>query len=184
MEIIDQHSRGEFFALVSYVPEPLGSTLDRLKHSVGGERSSPAHVTLLPPRPLRSDPEAAYVRIREVLAGFPAFELELTEICRFPATNVLYLAVGKGHEQIREIYRALNLGELHHQEEFEFLPHLTLAYPADLESAEKMRLELDKAWSQHRPAEAFVVDRAVFISRTPDGGWNQLGEHSLSELVP
>jgi len=183
MDIIDRHSRGDLFALVSYVPEPLGSTLDGLKALLRGEPPSPAHITLLPPRPLRTDPVAAYERIREVLTGFPAFELELTEICRFPTTNVLYLAVGKGHEQIREIYRALNHGDLFYSEEFEFLPHLTLAYPPDLTAAEGVRLQLEKAWNQVRHLQPFVIDKAVFLSRTADGSWNQRGEHSLSELI-
>jgi len=183
MDIVDQHSRGELFALVSYIPEPLGSTLDGLKTPRNSERASPAHITLLPPRPLRTDPLQAYQRIREVLAGFPAFELELTEICRFPTTNVLYLAVGKGHEQIREIYRALNHGEFFHREEFDFLPHLTLAYTSDPTAAEDIRLRLEEAWNQVRHLQPFIIDRAVFLSRTADGNWNQCGEHSLSELI-
>lgn len=145
MEIVNQHTEGELFALVSYVPEPLGPTLDSLKTPPNGMPLSPAHITLLPPRPLRTDPLSAYERIREVLTGFPAFELELTEICRFPSTNVIYLAVGKGQDQIHELYRALNHGEFSHEEEFEFLPHLTLAYPSDLESAERIRIELEKS---------------------------------------
>jgi 2'-5' RNA ligase len=184
MEIIDQHTRGELFALVSYVPEPLGSTLAGLKMPPSGKPASPAHITLLPPRPLRIDSGLAYERIRRVLAGFPAFELELTEICRFPTTNVLYLAVGKGHLQIHELYRALNHGEFLHKEEFEFLPHLTLAYPSDLEDAERIRIQLDKEWNQVRHLQPFLIDKAVFLSKAADGNWNPRGEHSLSELIP
>jgi 2'-5' RNA ligase len=184
MEIVNQHTRGELFALVSYVPEPLGSTLDGLKTPPKGLPLSPAHITLLPPRPLRTDPLVAYERIQEVLTGFPAFELELTEICRFPTTNVLYLAVGKGHDQIRELYRALNHGEFLHKEEFEFLPHLTLAYPPDLATAERIRNQLDKEWNQVRHLQPFLIDKAVFLSKAADGNWNQRGEHSLSELIP
>ncbi len=184
MDIIDQHGRGEFFALVSYVPEPLGAKIDDLKSSFVSERPSPAHITLLPPRPLRHEPAVAYERIREVLASFPAFELELTNVCTFPATNVLYLAVGKGYEQIFEIYRALNRGEFFHTEEFEFLPHLTLAYPADLIAAQQMSSAVEKAWEQLRPPQPFVIDRAVFLSRTSDGSWNQQGEQSLSTMIP
>ena len=135
------------------------------------------------PRPLRTDPVSAYQRIREILAGFPAFELELTEICRFPTTNVLYLAVGKGREQIHELYRALNHGEFFHTEEFEFLPHLTLAYPSDLAAAERIRIELDQQWNQVRHLQPFIIDRAVFLSKAADGNWNQRGEHSLSDPI-
>ena len=183
MEIIDQHSWGELFALVSYVPEPLGSALKDLKMPPDGMPASPAHITLLPPRPLRTEPTLAYERIREVLSGFPAFELELTEISRFPTTNVLYLAVGKGLEQIQELYRALNRGEFFHREEFEFLPHLTLAYPSDLAAAERIRIHLEKEWNQVRHLQPFIIDKAVFLSKTADGNWNQRGEHSLSDPI-
>jgi 2'-5' RNA ligase len=183
MDIIDQHNRGELFALVAYVTEPLRSMIDDLKSSVSGKRPAPAHITLLPPRPLRTDPAIAYDRIREVLAGFPAFELELTEICQFPSTNVLYLAVGKGQSEVYEIYRALNQGSFHHTEEFEFLPHLTLACPADPAVAAEMKASLEKSWNQVRHLQPVVIDRAAFLSRTVDGDWNQNGEHGLKGLV-
>lgn len=181
MEILDRHSQGELFALVSYVPEPLGSTLDGLKTPPEGQPLSPAHITLLPPRPLRADPASAYQRIREILAGFPAFELELTKICRFPTTNVLYLGVGKGRDQIFELHRALNHGEFFHQEEFEFQPHLTLAYPPDLGTAERRRAHLEEKWKQVRHLQPFTIDRAVFLSKAAGGHWNQRAEHSLCD---
>jgi hypothetical protein len=41
-----------------------------------------------------------------------------------------------------------------------------------------------KSWEQLRHLQPFVIDRAVFLSRTDGGGWNQHGEHSLSALIP
>ena len=52
------------FALVSYIPEPLAGFLDRLRQELVPNCFLRAHVTILPPRPICSSPEAAWETVR------------------------------------------------------------------------------------------------------------------------
>ncbi|MBV9265096.1 MAG: 2'-5' RNA ligase family protein, partial [Acidobacteriaceae bacterium] len=113
-----------FFALVTYVPDPLGSVINNLRLSLPGEFRQ-THITILPPRPLRLPVDAASDYSRRVLNQFGPFEVELTSVDRFPVTNVLYLDLAEGSEAVHELHDALNTGDLLFREEFEFYPHLT-----------------------------------------------------------
>ena len=115
------------FALVSYIPDPLGSFLHDLRRSFPGEHNPQPHITILPPRPLKLPVDAALQRAHNVLLQFAAFEVELSKVRFFPETNVLYLDIAKGNRVLHDLHEALNAGDLDHSEEFEFRPHLTLS---------------------------------------------------------
>src|SRR4051794_28470576 len=117
------------FALVSYVPDPLGTFLDNFRHSLAESDQTQAHVTILPPRPLRVPLETASEQATSTLRTFSPFEVELDAVCRFPRTDVLYVSVSIGNSAVRELHRALNTGSLADSEQFEFQPHLTLGGP-------------------------------------------------------
>ena len=42
------------FALVAYIPEPLGAFLQSMRHDLPGQENPQAHITVLPPRPLKA----------------------------------------------------------------------------------------------------------------------------------
>jgi hypothetical protein len=84
------------FALVTYIPAPLGEFLDELRRELVPHDDPRAHVSLLPPRPLAGDgarpgPKCAIRSTRRA-----AFDVELTGIRTFPVTDVIYLEVGAG----------------------------------------------------------------------------------------
>src|SRR5688572_16676072 len=89
------------FALVTYLPEPLGSYLNALRVELVPHCNVYTHVTILPPRPLAGSPEAAWERVARGAAGTPAFEIETTQIEIFPYTSVIYLAIGAGARELR-----------------------------------------------------------------------------------
>ena len=66
------------FALVSYIPEPLAGFLDRLRQELVPNCFLRAHVTILPPRPISSSPEAAWETVRTLAPRFAPFEVEMT----------------------------------------------------------------------------------------------------------
>jgi 2'-5' RNA ligase len=117
------------FALVSYVPDPLGSSLDGLRQSFPGSDPAHSHITILPPRPLHLPVERASEQATSILRKFQAFEVELEAVSTFPHTNVVYLDLSEGNRLVRELHQALNTGNLADNEQFEFHPHLTLGGP-------------------------------------------------------
>ena len=99
------------FALVSYLPDPLGSYLDRLRTELVHECHAKAHVTVLPPRTLQCEAEDAWQSLRERVQDFQPFLIELGQVEVFPLTQVVYLSVKSGNAHLRELHKKLNTGK-------------------------------------------------------------------------
>src|SRR3954447_3752196 len=108
-------------ALVSYLPEPLNTTLTSFRDVLKSSYSAVPHITILPPRPIRVGLESIERQIEAALAPHREFAVELTDLLSFPATNVLYLAVQTGGSDVlKQLHIALNTGELSYREAYEF----------------------------------------------------------------
>jgi 2'-5' RNA ligase len=162
-----------FFALVSYVPDPLGSRLDSMTQSLPAGALRQAHITILPPRPLRVPLEEAAQSTREILDQFGIFDVELGTVKRFPATNVLYLDLIQGYDTVHQVHDALNTGSLAFEEQFEFHPHLTLAGPLPSGTVDQVQLKAERLWREIEGRETFAVKEIVAL-------WAESGEKILS----
>src|SRR5271167_3975159 len=91
------------FALVSYIPEPLAGFLDKLRQELVPNCFLRAHATILPPRPICSSPEAAWKTVRTLAPPFPPCEVELTQVEVFPVSDVIYIEIGRGREELRNM---------------------------------------------------------------------------------
>jgi 2'-5' RNA ligase len=172
-----------FFALVSYIPDPLGSFLQELRETLQGNDSSQAHITLLPPRALKVPVEVASTQVRSILRRFPAFEVELSKVRRFAATSFLYLDLREGDALVHDLHAALNTGELADPEEFEFRPHLTLGGPVSPGKLDFAQQQAELTWDAAQCSPRFVIDEIVFLWLSPDsahGEWRRLWSQSLS----
>lgn len=169
-------------ALVSYIPDPLGTLLHDLAGLLPGDDNPQPHVTILPPRPLRTTVETASQEAQQILQRFPSFEVELTRIRHFAETNMLYLDVGEGNASIHDLHSALDTGTLQHAERFDFLPHLTLGGPVPVQSLVAAQQVVESIWkSMSRPAR-FVVTEIVCLWLSPQapwGDWQRLWTQSL-----
>src|ERR1700738_4010261 len=84
------------FALVVYIPDPLGAFLDDLRRELVPLYKPHAHVSVLPPRPLSVDWQEASRQARAVTESWEPFEVELTRVDMFPVSEVIYIEVGRG----------------------------------------------------------------------------------------
>src|ERR1039458_5992248 len=107
------------FALVTYIPAPLGEFLDELRRELVPHDDPRAHVSLLPPRPLAGDWRQAWAEVRNTLERRASFEVELTGIRTFPVTDVIYLEVGAGARELCDIHTAMNSNSLAFHEPFD-----------------------------------------------------------------
>lgn len=182
MDHVSQTPHWGSFALVSYIPEPLGSFLDGLRQSLSGDGVPQAHITLLPPRPLLLSVELASEQVLKLLTGFRAFPVELSAVRRFRQTNVLYLDVGEGSARLHALHDALNRGDLAHNEEFEFRPHLTLGIPPCPRDIEPLRKLAQAAWESAPVTGRFLLYEIVCLWLPHDGlpsQWQRLWSHNL-----
>ena len=170
------------FALVSYIPEPLGSFFYELRGTLPGDSNPQAHVTILPPRPLRLPVDSASEQTLKVLSNFPAFDLELSSVQRFPETNFLYLDIADGNSLVHDLHDALNTGELACTEEFEFRPHLTLGGPIPETDLNAVQHQAQVAWLAAGHSRRFTLDEIVFLWLNPmnaQGDWHRLWSYNL-----
>ena len=171
------------FALVIYIPDPLARFLDDLRRELAPGCNPHAHVSVLPPRPLSVAWRRASDQVRSLTDAWSPFEIELMNVARFPRTDVIYLELGAGAEEVRRMHEAMSSGPLHFVEPFEYHPHVTLAQelkPQDVNAANDLAI---RRWEEYRGRRSFLADRAVFVQNTVPNCWVDLAEYSLGAVT-
>ena len=167
------------FALVSYIPEPLASFLDRLRQELVPNCFLRAHVTILPPRPISSTPEAAWETIRTLAPRFAPFDVDMTEVEVFPVSDVIYIGVGGGREQMEQMHAGLNLDGLKCTEPYPYHPHVTLAQDLKGDEVDELARVARARWAESKLHRSFHVNEVFFVQNTRRKEWIDLGESAL-----
>ena len=167
------------FALVTYIPAPLGEFLDHLRRELVPHDDPRAHVSLLPPRPLAGEWRQAWAEVRNALEHRAAFEVELTGIRTFPVTDVIYLEVGAGSAELCDIHAAMNSNSLAFHEPFAYHPHVTLAQDIAHQDVAHVLERAERHWREFRGPRSFRAERAVFVQSTISDRWLDLAEYRL-----
>lgn len=172
------------FALVSYLPSPLGQFLDQLRMDLVCDCRAKAHVTVLPPRPLLCPPEEAWHELAVQLQDVPPFYVELGDVQVFPVTQVVYLSVIAGGAELKRLHEMLNSTRLAFEEPFEYHPHVTLAQ--DLDVAGEIGACVDQVterarvrWREFQHRRGFVIDKLTFVQNTLGNLWTDLNGFPL-----
>ncbi len=172
-------------ALVTYLPDPLGSFLTGLRQLLAGEHKPEAHITFLPPRPLALPVEGAATEVRQILFGVEQFVVELGAVHVFPGTNSLYLSLERGRSDLLRLHESLNGGNLFARENFEFIPHLTLSgelTPGELDEAFGTA---ESAWNASTLSRSFLVSDVILLWQAGcfDREWSRLSSFPLRKAA-
>jgi 2'-5' RNA ligase len=179
----DGADRINSFALVTYIPDPLGRFLDDLRLEIVPRCNPHAHVSILPPRPVFTETEVALEQICARVEELPAFRVETAGIEIFPVTNVIYIAIGAGQQEFETLHAALCGGALEFDEPFVYHPHITLAQELAPENV-PAALELAKRrWAEWPNKREFLVDNVTFVQNTSNCGWLDLARCSLGAAL-
>lgn len=177
------HQRGRcftgFYAVVSYVPEPLGGFLDNLRAELVPGCRLRSHVTILPPRCLQAPPEEVVREFHHLAAELPPFDITLGAVGLFESTRVAYLSVAEGRAEVEDAHSRLNAGALAFEEYFPFHPHLTIAQ--EIEPGQVARL-LDAAtlrWRQSPHGRKFAVGHLTLVRNVSPEQWETVAECAL-----
>jgi 2'-5' RNA ligase len=170
---------GKQYALVSYLPDPLARFLDELRLDLVPDCTPRAHVTILPPRPLRGEPKQAMKEIRQLGKRFHPFTLQLGDIELFAASNVVYIDIEGERNKLFEMYRTMNSGVLSYQEAYEYCPHITLAQRLAPDAAQKAFETARCEWKAFTFSRCFRVERLHFVESDEGKCWRDLSETVL-----
>lgn len=173
------------FALVSYLAGPLADFLNELRRDFAPDSQAKAHLTLLPPRPLPVVPEPesiaqAWKHARQRLQEFNPVRVELGDVQVFPLNRVIYLSIGAGAGELRDMHDRLATGPLAFDEPFPYLPHVTIVQellPADVPAAADFARW---RWNEFSHRREFTMERLTFVQNTSQNFWTDLAELDLA----
>ncbi|HUE02133.1 MAG TPA: 2'-5' RNA ligase family protein [Bryobacteraceae bacterium] len=176
---IPPEERLNVFALVMYIPGPLGKSLDDLRRKLVPGCNPHAHVSLLPPRPLAVEWPVASQQVRAIMDHWAPFEVELTGIEIFPETEVIYIEVGRGAAELCRMHAAMNAGTLEFRDPFPYHPHITLAQELPREDVAATNVLANRLWREFPGPRSFPAEHAVFVKNSLGNYWIDLAEYSL-----
>jgi len=168
--------RASLFAVVSYIPDPLGSWIDNVRQELVPGCSLRAHVTILPPRLLCQRTDAALELIRKGLRGVAPFDLRVGEVEVFSISSVVFLGVTEGFQELCRLHERLNTDGLVCREAYPYHPHITLAQQLAPEQMAGVYEFARRRWAEYRGARSFAVDRVTFVRGETLDHWIDLAE--------
>ena len=173
--------RLDVFALVIYIPGPLGIFLDDLRRELVPGCNPHAHVSVLPPRSLGGEWQVASQQVRALTESWTPFEIELTGIQVFPGTEVIYIEIGAGAGELRNMHRGMNSATLEFEEPFPYHPHITLAQELAPGQVTAVNQLARRRWQEFQGERRFGVGEAVFVQNTLHDCWIDLAGYSLGK---
>ncbi len=165
----------ERLGVVCLVPEPEATELRGLQRALGFRARMAPHVTLVPPVNVRTEQiERALDAVRAAASAGGPLALDLGPVATFwPASPVVYLAVGGDLDGLRGLRSRLRAGPFDRPEEWPFVPHATLAEdlaPARLAAA-------TEALAGYRAA--VTVERIDVLAQAVGGRWENVTDAPL-----
>lgn len=167
------------FALVSYIENRLGDFLTRLRDELVPGCTVPAHVTVLPPRPVCGEGAAAGRSLRDRIGAYAPFTIEIKDIDVFAATSVIFAEIGIGRADLRRIHNELNTGMVAYKEPYSYHPHITLAQNIDSANVPGLFQLARRRWQESGLARRFIVDTMHFVQNTVQNRWIDLMSYEL-----
>jgi 2'-5' RNA ligase len=174
------------YALVAYVKAPMGEFVEQLRRELHpGLPHLPAHITILPPRPLTGSEAEARSFVEEVCREANPFEVELGEVETFvPVTPTVFLRVAQAAYRIRELHDRLNAHGLQCNEQWPFMPHLTIVKMGSDQEAKRALEVAQRRWSEYQGSRCVRVDELTFVRQASGNSWQDLAPVPLGgELV-
>lgn len=170
------------YAVVAYLPEPLGSFLNAMRAELVPGCALRSHVTILPPRRLTAPPESLASELRRLASDIPSFEAALGEIEVFPSTGVIYLAFAAGRQSIERTHQALNHGILFSEDIFPFHPHVTVAQNLGALPFDQVLDDARRRWQECRLPRQFLVEELTLVRNVSPTCWEDLATHRLAPV--
>lgn len=156
---------GPLYALVAYVRTPVGEFVEKLRRDLHPEHPElAAHVTILPPRPLLGTEEEALQIIADVCGKVDPFEVTLGDVESFiPTTPTVFIRVAHAGYRMRELHDHLNKGALFTEEQWPYMPHLTIIKLSDASQASKALEVARQRWADYSGSKRLLIDEVTFV---------------------
>ncbi len=145
-----------------------------------------AHLTILPPRPLRGSESSALQILERICGSEEPFEVTLGNVETFvPVTPTIYIRVLDAAAHMTELHSKLNTEALAFQEEWPYIPHLTIAKMSGQQHAETALRIARERWQAYPDSRRILLERLTFVREAEENCWVDLapvplGRHLVS----
>jgi 2'-5' RNA ligase len=168
------------YALVSYVHNPVGEFVAQLRRELHPTVAHmAAHLTVLPPRELIGSEAAALEFLEEACSRVVPFSVELGDVETFlPTTPTVFIQVKRSAYRIRELHDQLCGRGLRCDENWPYIPHLTIMKTETDEQARAACAVARERWAQFPDKRQVDVEELMFV-RENGGCWQDLAPVAL-----
>jgi 2'-5' RNA ligase len=164
------------YALVAYVRNAVGEFVENLRQELHPDLLHlPAHVTILPPRCLQGGELSALETLEDICSQSEPFEVTLGDVETFvPVTPTVFIRVAHSAYRLHELHTRLNTQALAAQEEWPYMPHLTIVKLSSEELAQQAYIFSRDRWAQFAGSRHVPVSELTFVRERDQHGWVDL----------
>jgi len=164
------------YAIVAYVRNPVGEFVENLRRELlPGIPCLPAHLTILPPRTLRGSESAALETVEEACRDASPFEVTMGDVETFvPTTPTVFIRVAHAAYRMRELHDRLNRGVLEAEEQWPYMPHLTIAKLSEEPEAQRIYEVAHKRWNEFQGSRRIYLGQLTFVREKTENIWLDL----------
>jgi hypothetical protein len=173
------------YALVAYLKNPAGGFVENLRRELHPDLPHlAAHLSILPPRPLRGTESSALQILERICGNEEPFEVTLGDVETFiPVTPTVYIRVQVGATRMIELHSKLNTEALEFQEEWPYIPHLTIV-KMSTEQAARTAFEIARQrWAQYTGSRRILLEKLTFVREEVEHCWVDLAPVPLGRRL-
>jgi 2'-5' RNA ligase len=173
------------YALVAYVNDPVGEFIARLRRELHPDLPHlPAHLTLLPPRLLQAGEDAALTTVEEICKTVEPFEVNLGEVETFiPVTPTVFIRIAHAY-RMRALHDLLSRDPAFAgQEEWPYLPHMTIVKMSTEEQAQAAYLLARHRWAEYEGRRCILVKELTFVREKEAECWVDVAGFPLGRTL-
>jgi 2'-5' RNA ligase len=91
-----------------------------------------------------------------------------------PVTLTVFIRVAHGAYRMRELHDLLNNDSLRAEEEWPYMPHMTIAKMDDIEKAKEAFRIAQERWAQYQGSRRVLIDQLTFVREARQDTWEDL----------
>jgi len=173
------------YAVVAYVTGALARFIEELRADVyPGYSYLLPHLTILPPRDLKGNELAALHNLESLCRDVAPFEVVLGKAESFlPTTPTVFIQVEHAAYKMRELHDRLNSGGLACDEQWPYMPHMTIVKMPDAAQAEHVLRIARERWASYTGTHCVTVEQLTFVREGENHRWIDLAPVPLGRTM-
>lgn len=161
------------YALVAYVKNSVGEFVENLRRELHPDLPHlAAHLTILPPRPLRGTESSALQVLERICGQEEPFEVTLGCVESFvPVTPTVFIRIDASASRMSELHRKLNTEVLAFSEEWPYIPHLTIVKMSSEQMAQSAYGMARQRWDGYSGSRRILLEKLTFVREESPNCW-------------